>query len=234
MSDQLGLAALTHTLRVVLSDAIAEPVPGASVTVGPPAAEAGGAAHSSRVNLFLLRTRPNAAWRNADVVDVVEGVDQRPEARSFDRRSVLPLDVQYLVSFYGDAAQLVPERLYGVAAALWHRSPRLTAHDVTAALATSPALLASGLARDIAERQPVRLSALDLDLEELSRLWGLFPQVPYAPSMVVEASVLLIQPDAPRTSRVVREVAVSAATLPGAADTDTDKDTHTTASGGAP
>jgi hypothetical protein len=226
MSDQLALAALTHTLRVVLSDAIAEPVPGASVTVGPPAAEAGGAAHSSRVNLFLLRTRPNAAWRNADVVDVVH---DQPGARSFDRRSVLPLDVQYLVSFYGDAAQLVPERLYGVAASLLHRSPRLTVQDVTGALATSPALQASGLARDIAERQPVRLSALDLDLEELSRLWGLFPQVPYAPSMVVEASVLLIQPDAPRTSRAVRDVVVSAGTLPDSADTDTD----TAASGGA-
>ena len=58
----------------------------------------------------------------------------------------------------------------------------------------TPELAASDLAEQV---ERVRFSPVPLDLEEMSKLWGVFPNVPYTLSVAYRASVVLI--DAPIT-----------------------------------
>jgi uncharacterized protein DUF4255 len=207
VSNHLAIAACTAALRHVLIDAATRAVNGASVTFLRPDAPSGMASAGSRVNLFLYQVTPNAAWRNADLpTRGAEGiVRQRPQAA---------LDLHYLITFFGNDADLEPHRLLGSTVSALHARPVLNRQQIKNATdAFSGGLLAnSDLHKQV---ELIRFSPSSLNLEELSRLWMMFVQVPYALSITYQASVVLIEEaEEPISVELVQERHIEVEVLP--------------------
>ena len=197
MSNFLAIATVTAALGNVLQAAVGADVPGATVTTQRPEDSTNGA-HATGLNIFLYQVTPNAALRNADLpTRRADGQPvQRPQAA---------IDLHYLLSFYGNDTQLEPQRLLGSVVRNLHSRPLLTRKMIQDTI-TSPTyafLAASNLADAL---EVVRFTPLSLSLEELSKLWSVFFQTPYALSVAYQASVLLIEEEVtPMTELLVRE-----------------------------
>jgi Pvc16 N-terminal domain len=192
MSDSLAIAAVTATLKYKLGVAVSGDPSGAQVTTIRPGVSGNGTPAPS-VNLFLFHATPNAAWRNADLPTrrTDNGLLQRP---------VSALDLHYLLSFYGDESKLEPQRLLGRVARSLHARPVLTRELIMKALAEAASDPAQTLAvvapSDLAKSvELVKLSPNALSLEELSKLWSVLFQTPYALSVAYQATVVLIEDD---------------------------------------
>jgi hypothetical protein len=190
MSDARAIAAVTLTLRHTLQQAVLGE--NASVNVTRPGAGGNGTPPAS-VSVFLFRVSPNPARRNDDVPT------RRPDGRLL-RRPQAALDLDYLLSFYGEEKAFEPQRLLGRVARALHARPLLTRSVVEAALAdaaSDPDLSATDLHdSDLAEAvELVRVTPSTISLEELSRLWSIFFQTPYALSVPYQASVVMIEDD---------------------------------------
>jgi Pvc16 N-terminal domain len=190
MSDTRAIAAVTVTLRHRLQQALLGT--GAGVSVTRPGADGNGQPSAS-VNLFLYQTTPNAAWRNDDLPT------RRPDGRLV-RRPQAALDLHYLLSFYGEDTTFVPQRLLGRVTRTLHAAPVLSRALVAEALAAAAVdadLSATDLPdSDLADAvELVRITPAVLTLEELSKLWSIFFQTPYALSVAYQASVVLVEAD---------------------------------------
>lgn len=189
MSNHLAIAAATSTLKKLLEQAT-ELVNGASVTVGRPTQEES----PTRINLYLYQISPNASLRNFDLPSRREDgtVVQRPQAA---------IDLHYLLTFYGKERDLEPQILLGSAVRVLHTQPILTQDMIRRELErnSDPAevdrieALAEGDLADQVER--IRFTPQSLSLDELSKLWSVFYQVPYTLSVAYIASVVLIEAD---------------------------------------
>ncbi len=219
MSNYLAIAAVTMTLRDLLEKEAQEIVSGAKVTTLRPEKAADGAASRKGANLFLYQVTPNAAWRNQELMTHrrdVSGPDNRPR-EIVGKSQPVALNLQYLLSFYGDENTLEPQRLLGNAVATLQRQARLPAERIAQAIKdhdflrgqdpdTKTGLPAESYLDFQAKYiEQVRLTPISLNLEELSKLWSVFFQVPYTLSVAYEASVVLIEPRPPREGRVVLE-----------------------------
>ncbi len=205
MSNFLAIATVTATIGQILSEAVAASVPGAvgeaKVFTGPPEAPRTGPGAKKGINLYLYQVTPNAAWRNADLP--TRGGDGR-----LSGRPQAAIDLNYLLTFYGDSKDLEPERLMGIAVRTLHEQPVLTReavrHAVQKAEDDDPAtfLKSSDLAEQV---ELVKLSPLPLNLEELSKLWSVLLQVPYQLSVAYQGTVVLIESElTPATPLPVR------------------------------
>ena len=98
-----------------------------------------------------------------------------------------------MISFYGDENDLVTQRLLGSVVRTLHAQPQLTRDNIRQAILHGPAFLApSNLADDV---ELVKFSPLHLSLEELSKIWSIFYQIPYTLSVAYQATVVLIETD---------------------------------------
>jgi hypothetical protein len=140
--------------------------------------------------VYLYHVTPNPSARNVDLpTRRADGtLTQRPQAA---------LDLHYLLTFYGDDKELEPQRLLGSAVRTLHAQPVLSRDLIDAVVAQAnaappihPSLVTTDLAAAI---DLVRLCPLPLDLEELSKLWSVFFQTPYALSTAYTASVVLLE-----------------------------------------
>jgi hypothetical protein len=201
MTNALGIAAVTATLRELLRNRIVEQnivgILGVSVTVSavPPdrvIPESG--KETSQLNLFMHRVSANSGWRN-------EGLPARdPSGRQRLANTPLPLDLHYLLTAYC-ADDLHGDVLLGFAMQWLHARPVLTREMIRAALTVSSppgsplerALAASGLADQI---EVVKIVPEYLDSEEMSKLWTA-TQTNLRPSAAYKASVLLIETEEP-------------------------------------
>ena len=184
MSNFLAIATVTATLQRALQAVIGADVPGAKANTARPDISGHGVPEIG-VNIFLYQVTPNAILRNADL-------PTRNSGGHAGQRPVIALDLHYLLSFYGNDGQLEPQRVLGSVARTLHAWPLLTRQMIRDTV-TDPAysyLATSNLADAI---DPVRLSPLSLSLEELSKLWSVFFQTPYALSAAYGASVVLIE-----------------------------------------
>jgi hypothetical protein len=190
MSNYLAVATVTAVLRDILQEAAGAAVPGATVTTCRPEAVNDGGQNKPVVNVFLYRVAPNAALRNADLPtrNADGGLVKYPQAA---------LDLHYLLSFYGAESELVPQRMLGRAISALHAQPLLSPDKIRRMIKVaqerkgqSGYLGESNLDEQI---ERVRFSPLSLNLEELSKLWSVFFQVPYALSVAYQASVVLIE-----------------------------------------
>jgi hypothetical protein len=195
VSNFLAIATATATLRRELEGPVETEVDGATVTMTRPQ---GQPPQNPRVNVYLYHVTPNATWRNSDLpTRASDGrLVERPRAA---------LDLHYILSFYGDEAELEPQRLLGSVVRTLHARPLLTRKMVSDTVGDpSFAYLASSNLADEVER--VKLTPGVLSLDELTKLWSVFFQVPYALSVVYQASVVLIEPEVtPQRSLPVRE-----------------------------
>lgn len=188
MSNFLAIATVTEVLRSLLDEATAGAVTELQVDVTTDRPDAiktdDGRAH---VNLFLYQVLPNSAWRNAHV-------PTRRAGGGLIDQPLAALDLRYLLTFAGDGSRQVAERLMGAALAELETRPQLSRRhirDVIQAQQVSKPFLALS---DLADQpELVKLTQLPLDLEELSKLWSVFFQVPYCLSVAYEASVVLVE-----------------------------------------
>ncbi len=203
MSNFLAVATATATLGRALQGPVGSEVPGATVTTVRPQ---GQPPQNSGVNVYLYQVSPNAAWRNSDLPT------RASDGRLVERPRVA-LDLHYILSFYGDEAELEPQRLLGSVVRTLHARPLLTRQMVSDTIGDPafPFLAGSNLADEI---ERVKLTPGVLSLDELTKLWSVFFQVPYALSVVYQASVVLIEPEVtPHRSLPVRERNVYAVTF---------------------
>lgn len=197
MSDFRAIAAVTLSLQDVLQTAV-NPL-GANTRTGRPERPSSGTS-GPIVNIFLYQVAPNPQWRNSDV-------PTRRADGTIVQRPRTALDLYYILSFFGDESEQVPELLLGA---------------VVSALTATPAPLAptgivqrpggpfSPRAELVQAPGPPSYVPIALTLDELSKLWTMF-QIPYALSAVYKASAVLIDSavDLPGPVLPVRRMAVS-------------------------
>jgi hypothetical protein len=195
MSNFLAIASVTATLRRQLQAAVGTDVPGAEVRTGRPEGATIGTP-PTRVNIYLYRVAPNGAYRNADLPTRTANGDVR-------ERPQFALDLDYLLTFSGVEEDLEPQRLLGSVARTLHARPLLTRQMIQDTVAAVGFLAGpNGLAEQV---ERIKFTPLPLSLEELSKLWSVFFQIPYFLSIAYEANVVLLDSDvAPRAALPVR------------------------------
>lgn len=175
MSNALAIAAVTTTLRNLLSRNIGDDIGSGGVTTKPPD-KARDSDTTNQLNLFLYRTHPNSAWQNRELPNRVR--------RGETGAQPLALNLYYLITAYGqNSDDVLAHQLLGVAMQTLHDNPFLNPDDIRTALGESEL-------QDQIER--VKLTPISHDLEEISKLWTTF-QTQYRISAAYEVSVVLIE-----------------------------------------
>jgi hypothetical protein len=184
MSNYLAIATVSAALRQVISDAVTKDVPTADtkVTHVRPGGEPAGTP-ATGVNVYLYAVTPNAALRNGDLP--TRRGDGAPV-----RRPEAALDLHYLLTFYGDDTELETHRLLGSVVRTLHAAPTVPRKKLREAVSALTWLGGSDMPDTV---QAVRLTPVSLSLEELSKLWSILFQTPYALSAAYRASVVLIE-----------------------------------------
>ena len=182
MSNALAIATVTRALSQVVRTAVQSVVPGSDVLTTRPDATAPA---DARVRLFLYQISPNAALRNSDL-------PTRAANGTLTSRPTAALDLHYLLTFYGNETELEPQRMLGAAVRDLHAQPVLLRQMIQDAIAAAPFLSLSNLADAV---EQIKFTPLSLSLEELSKLWSVFFQAPYALSVAYVGTVILIESD---------------------------------------
>jgi hypothetical protein len=184
MSNSLAIATVTTALAQIVRASAQSVVNGAEVLTGRPDPTA---TPGHRIHLFLYQVSPNGAMRNNDL-----------PTRSSDGRVVLrptaALDLHYLLAFYGSETDLETQRMLGAVVRDLHAKPMLTRAMIQSAISSQPFLNGSNLADAV---EQVKFTPLAVSLEEMSKLWSVFFQTPYALSVAYQGTVVLIESEEP-------------------------------------
>jgi hypothetical protein len=168
MTDQ-AIVKVTEGIRTRLEQAVGSN----NVYVGPPmAAEVG----ERLVSLFLFHIVPNREMRNQPRYS--QPSQSQPPQQPSQLLDALPLDLRYLITVFRRAG----------AAGLAEPNELLTLGQIFRVLQANPTLSGAAL-----QEQLVRLTLDPYPMEELSRVWGLFPQDHYRTSVVYLASPVFVE-----------------------------------------
>jgi hypothetical protein len=180
MSNALAIATVTTALAQIVRTAVQSVVPGSDVlTERPDSAPLG----QPRARLFLYQVSPNGTLRNNDL-------PTRAANGNVVKRPTTALDLHYLLAFYGNENDLEPQRMLGAAVRDLHSKPVLMRQMIEDAIASEAFLTDSNLADAL---EQVKFTPLGFSLEELSKLWSVFFQAPYALSIAYQGTVVLIE-----------------------------------------
>jgi hypothetical protein len=189
MSNNLAIATVTRALQGIVQQAVGSVVPGAGVLTRRPTRISDTEQQNASVNLFLFQATANDAWRNEDL-------PTRSADGTLRRRPRLAVDLFFMLSFHGDDAALVPQRMLGAVLAELHREPRLTAPAIRNAIATAGGDRGPLADSDLADQvESITLTLQRPTLEELSKIWSVLFQVPYSLSAFYVASAVFLEPD---------------------------------------
>ncbi|MBC6463031.1 DUF4255 domain-containing protein, partial [Actinomadura sp. HBU206391] len=144
------------------------------------------------ITVFLYQVAPNAALRNRDA-------PTRSADGALLTRPQAALDLSYLISFYGEEAQLQPQQMLGSVVRGLYEEPVLSRQDMEEA-ATLPHLAGGDLA---SAAQRVRFTPTKMDVDGLSKLWSMLFQIPYALSVAYEATAVLLDGRTPPAGKPV-------------------------------
>ncbi|MDB9314581.1 DUF4255 domain-containing protein [Spirulina sp. CS-785/01] len=185
MSNHLAIATVTATLQRLLQVAIQRDVEGARVTTLRPDA-IGTATPQTGVNLYLYQVPFNHIWGNSAEI---QRRNRKGEAATKSRTA---LDMHYMITCYGNDAELEPQRLLGsVIRTLSDHSTLTHAMIETTLVDANLDYLADSTLRDQFEQ--ISFSPLNLSLEDLSKVWSVFFQTPYNLSTAYKATVAMIE-----------------------------------------
>lgn len=179
MSNSLAIAAVTLTLRNLISAGVNSDMSGTDVTTRPPDKARNGGS-KNQINLFLYQTSFNAAFRNMDMPNRVKpGETGAPP---------LPLNLSYLMTAYGENDDdALSHRLLGRAMSVLHDHALLDKTEIQSALPES----------DLGEQlEKLHITHQPLPIDEMSKLWTIF-QTQYRISTAYEVSVVLIESTRP-------------------------------------
>lgn len=201
MSDYRAVAAVTATLQTMLQSAVTAAVPGAVVRTGRPEKNPS-TTSPGEVNIFLYQVTPNAAFRNVEL-------PVRRSDGSLIRPPMLALDLHFLLSFYGDDTKQIPQLLLGVVTSTMHTYPYPRISDMPGHGGDDDNPLAGSGIEEQADR--LRFAPMLLSHDDLSKLWSIFFQVPYALSAAYLCSVVMIEADlTPHPSLPIRRAELAA------------------------
>ena len=181
-SNYLTVAAVTATIARQVSEALAQiPAPSKSPVIRYGLSERDPAFVGCTIVLYRLNASP---FRRNDAVPA------RNHEGAFVQKPRVAVEADYLFAFSGDEATLEPHRFLGAVVSAFNAQPFLSFAAMRHTIQDTPYL--SGLAgADQAEH--IRLRQRDVDDETLSRVWGLFPGIPYQLSAFYTASPLTIE-----------------------------------------
>lgn len=181
MSNYLAIATVTAILQRILQSAVQLDVSGARVTTLQPSSLGGGLTQTG-VNLYLYQVSRNPALNNSEGSLMRKGtVSKRQTA----------LDLNYLISVYGNEAELEPQRLLGSVIRVFSDRPNVIPEMIQETLADSSfAFLAQSNLAD--QFMQLRIMPNDLSLDDLSKVWTTFFQTPYALSMSYRVTTVMI------------------------------------------
>ena len=187
MIDKNAIAIITETLKVLLIKYLRHNMSmKVDVTCSNPAEID---PTDATINIYLYQTLVDPVNRNNElsprtIRESKDGVKQT-------RNSVIPVDLHYLISFYGGDGILEPQILLSAVIGLLHRYPRLTAHNLNwVSKAVDPFDKTDNPTFDM----PVVLSSSNTSTEEICRLWSAL-QTPYVLSVTYVANTVLIHCD---------------------------------------
>ena len=182
MSNFLAIATVTATLCRMLQSGMINDVTGAYVTsVRPNGTDSG--VPTTGVNIYLYQVTPNASLRSWDL-------PTRSSGGELVQRPVVALDLHYLLTFYGEESQLLPQRLLGSTVKTLHAQPVLTRKMIEQTIQETAYLEKSNLSDAI---ESVKFTPIPLSLEELSKLWSVFFQTAYRLSIAYLGTVVMIE-----------------------------------------
>lgn len=189
MISHLAIAAATTCLREMITPAAQRAVPSVTISTARPDG-AGSGIPGARVNIYLYQAQPNAAYRNTDL-------PTRDSRGTYRKRPRAALDLHYLISFYGDETVLEPQRLMGSVVTVLAASPifsQETIRNILEPIANQSGHYLAGA--DFSETpESLRLTPISLNLEELSKIWSVFFQTPYALSTAYRCAAVLMDAD---------------------------------------
>jgi hypothetical protein len=190
MSNYLAIASVTATLQRILQMAIQEEVYGARVTTDRPHTKEGGLTETC-LNIYLYLVQPNTAYRNSD------SPLRRPKG-DLVKRTQSALDIKYMFSFYGNETEYETQRMLGCVIRTLQDIFIITPDMIRDTLVdpTSGVLADADLADQI---DPIRITPIDMSVEDMSKIWSVFFQTPYALSAGYKGSVVLIEGETPGT-----------------------------------
>ncbi|WP_158891585.1 DUF4255 domain-containing protein [Amycolatopsis anabasis] len=180
MSNHLAIAQATEALCQLIARALqadGDPIGARVRPVKPPAEPPA----EPLVTVFLYQITPNAALRNRDA-------PTRAADGTLIAKAHAALDLHYLISCYGNEDTLEPQRMLGSIVRGLNEEPILSRVDIESA-AARPYLAGADLA---SSPQAVRFTPSKLDLDDLSKLWSMLFQTPYALSVVYEATAVVV------------------------------------------
>lgn len=195
MSNYLAIATVTSALQRILQASVQADVEGARVTTVRPSGSGSGTPETG-VNLYLYQVKP-VNWRNADL-------PTRHAQNQLVKRPQIALDLQYLLTFYGNEVELEPQRLLGSVMRTLHSRPTLTRETIRDTIADTALdyLADSNLSEQL---ELITLSPIPMSTDELSKIWSVFFQMPYVLSLAYQAGTLLIESeDVPQRALPVR------------------------------
>ncbi|MCF3131458.1 DUF4255 domain-containing protein [Streptomyces olivochromogenes] len=179
MSNALAIAHVSQALALLIESHLRPEIDmGVKVEPRKPPAEP---PTDPTISVFLYQVTPNTSQRNNDL-------PTRASDGTLVRRASAALDLQYVISAYGDETELVGQRLIGSVVRTLHETPILP-QDVIELAGERPYLAGSNLAE---AAQRVRFTPMVMDVDETSKLWGMLYQTPYALSVVYQASLVFI------------------------------------------
>ncbi|MBF0686757.1 MAG: DUF4255 domain-containing protein [Cellulomonas sp.] len=187
MSNSLAVATVSAVLRARVQGLIdAAELAGFTVVTAPPEPDA-----VAGVYIHLYQVMPDGDLRN-------EWMPERDTDGSVLQAPRLAVDLMYALSFVGAPAAQDVERLAGLVLGSLNQVPRLSPAEIADFLTALPAghaLAGSDLANQV---ESVRLSMVPLDLEDLSRLWGMNTRS--APRLTVAYRAAVVMLDAQVTT----------------------------------
>lgn len=185
MSNYLAVATITATLQRTLQGIVQADLEGARITTVRPS-DIGNGTPETGVNLFLYQVITNPALNNIDSAPA--------RSRGNPTKRQAALDLYYMLSFYGNEAELEPQRLLGSVVRSLNDKRVINQEMIRAACrdATLPFLQESNLADQV---QQIGVVPLDLNLEDLSKAWSVFFQTPYMLSIGYKVMVVMVDGD---------------------------------------
>ncbi|GAB3417825.1 Pvc16 family protein [Flindersiella endophytica] len=192
MSNYLAIAQASEALKLFVQRSVIEDTGfQVDVLVRKPPAEP---FEQPTITIFLYQISPNSSLRNQDA-------PTRDAGGALLRTPQAAVDLHYILSFYGNEAELQPLVLLGSAVRALYSEPMLSRADIEQA-ASAVYLVGGDLA---ASAQPIRFTPTKLDIDDLSKLWStLTLTTPYATSVVYEATLVLLDGrGAPKAGRPV-------------------------------
>jgi hypothetical protein len=180
VSNSLAIAAVTATLRNLLTTSFSADADLADTTVTALPADKARTTASNQINLFLYQATLNAAWRNQDMPGrVLKGETGRPP---------IALDLHYLLTVYGrNDDEVFGQEVLGKAIGVLNDNAILGVDDIQGALANNDLY---------AQVERIRVTPQTLSVDDMSRLWTIFG-AQYRLSAVYQASVVLIDDRGP-------------------------------------